>query len=143
MNHTLILRPAWTPFTIILMVIGFIVFWPLGLLMLAYILWGDRIPEFKANARTRGFARSGPGCFGGPRSMHRGPDRMYREESGNAAFDEYRERELRRLEEERRRLDQERQDFEAYVQNLRRAKDQEEFDRFMADRNASRNNGPV
>ncbi len=52
------------------------------------------------------------------------------------AFDEYRQRELRRLEEERRRLDEERREFETYVQNLRRAKDQEEFDRFMADRNA-------
>lgn len=33
------LRPAWTPLTILLMVLGFIMFWPLGLAMLAYILW--------------------------------------------------------------------------------------------------------
>ena len=41
------LRPAFTPLTIVLMVIGFIVAWPLGLLMLAYILWGERIPEIR------------------------------------------------------------------------------------------------
>ncbi|MGD9738059.1 MAG: DUF2852 domain-containing protein [Bauldia sp.] len=137
MTHTLTLRPGWSPLTIVLMVIGFMIAWPLGLIVLAYILWGDRIPEFKANARS--FSRSSGnawshGCYG-PRGMNR-------HESGNAAFDDYRARELRRLEEERRRLDQERRDFETYVQNLRRAKDQEEFDRFMADRNAGRNTGP-
>ena len=36
------IKPAWTPATIGLMVLGFVVFWPLGLAMLAYILWGDR-----------------------------------------------------------------------------------------------------
>ncbi len=41
------LRPAWTPLTIVLMVIGFTVAWPLGLLMLAYILFGERIPEVR------------------------------------------------------------------------------------------------
>jgi hypothetical protein len=129
MSHTLTIRPAWTPLTIFLMVIGFIVAWPLGLLMLAYILWGDRIPELRRSAesfRYRGgfsrYNRSGP--------------------SGNAAFDEYRRQELRRLDEERRRLDEERREFEAYVWNLRRAKDQEEFDRFMAQRQASSDRGP-
>jgi hypothetical protein len=43
MNETALLRPAWTPLTIALMVIGFVVFWPLGLVMLAYIIWGDRL----------------------------------------------------------------------------------------------------
>ena len=64
-------------------------------------------------------------------------------ESGNVAFDEYRNRELKRLDEERRRLEQERRDFEAYVQNLRRAKDQEEFNRFMADRDAPKGDAPL
>lgn len=138
MTHTLTLRPGWSPLTITLMVIGFLIAWPLGLIVLAYILWGDRIPEFRSTGRayTRSSRNSwSHGCFG-PRGVHRS-------QSGNAAFDEYRERELRRLEEERRRLDQERRDFETYVQNLRRAKDQEEFDRFMADRNSGRNTGPA
>jgi hypothetical protein len=41
---------------------------------------------------------------------------------------------LKRLDEERRKLEEERQEFEAYVQNLRRARDKEEFDRFRNDR---------
>ncbi len=121
MSHTLKIRLAWTPLTIFLMVVGFLVAWPLGLLMLAYILWGDRIPEFK---------RSGDAF----RARHGFKRYANAGVSGNAAFDDYRQRELQRLEEERRRLDEERREFEAYVWNLRRARDQEEFDRFMAQR---------
>jgi hypothetical protein len=130
MNHTLTIRPAWTPLTIALMVLGFMVFWPLGLAMLAYILWGDRLPEFGRG--TGGVRRNFSNAWGcNPRAR----------ETGNIAFDEYRERELKRLEEERRRLEEERREFETYVRNLRRAKDQEEFDRFMAERRASRSAG--
>ena len=35
MVHSYALRPAWTPITVVLMVIGFMLFWPLGLIMLA------------------------------------------------------------------------------------------------------------
>lgn len=126
------LRPAWTPLTILLMVVGFVVFWPLGLAMLAYILWGDRIPEIKRHfeGAKRDFKAEFSGC--GRRS--------YARSTGNAAFDEYRARELKRLEEERRKLDDERQEFETFMRNLARARDQEEFDRFMHDREARRNN---
>ena len=122
------LRPAWTPLTILLMVIGFIVFWPLGLAMLAYIIWGDRIPEVR-----RHFSEMRRD-FGG--SCRRRDRHAY--QSGNAAFDAYRERELRRLDEERRKLDEERREFEDFVDNLRRARDQEEFDRFRRERPSRR-----
>ncbi|MEP5513846.1 MAG: DUF2852 domain-containing protein, partial [Bauldia litoralis] len=61
--------------------------------------------------------------------------------TGNAAFDEYRTQELKRLEEERRKLEEERREFESFMHNLRRARDQEEFDRFMHDRETARKNG--
>ena len=47
--------------------------------------------------------------------------------SGNRAFDEYRQETLRRLEEEQ-------QEFSAYLDRLRVAKDKAEFDQFMAER---------
>ena len=55
-----LIRPDWTPATIALMVLGFIVFWPLGLAMLAYILFGDRLHAFKreANDKMDGFYKS-------------------------------------------------------------------------------------
>ena len=110
------MRPAWTPLNIALMVLGFIIFWPLGLAMLAYILWGDRLGDEFESLKEQ-FS-----SFQQPRS------------TGNVAFDDYRRRELDRLEAERRRLDEERREFSDFLRNLRRAKDQEEFDRFMADR---------
>jgi len=47
--------------------------------------------------------------------------------SGNTAFDDYRREMLRRLE-------QDHQDFRAFLERLRQAKDKAEFDQFMADR---------
>ena len=118
MSHNALFRPAWTPLTIALMVIGFVVFWPLGLAMLAYILWGDRFEDFLADVRGN-VRRAGAG------------------NSGNFAFDDYRQREIARLEEERRRLDEEREEFTEFLRNLRRAKDQDEFDRFMKERRSA------
>ncbi|MBP0437478.1 DUF2852 domain-containing protein [Tianweitania sediminis] len=126
MNTTALIRPAWTPATIALMVVGFMVFWPLGLAMLAYILWGDRLDGFKRSVNTEGFFRN---CGKNSRSKHYGFNR-----TGNVAFDDWRSAELERIEEERRKLDEARDEFDAYVRELRRAKDQEEFDRFMNNR---------
>jgi len=47
--------------------------------------------------------------------------------TGNRAFDDYREETLRRLEEEAN-------EFQAFLQRLRHAKDKAEFDQFMAER---------
>jgi hypothetical protein len=113
-------KPAW----IVLMILGFIVFWPVGLALLAFLLWSGRM-----------------GC-----GTHRGPGRWHFDEkarefkgprwrdwarrqpsSGNVAFDEYREQTLRRLE-------QEHEEFMEFLRNLRQAKDKAEFDQFMAER---------
>jgi len=125
MTNTAMFRPGWTPITLGLMVLGFVIFWPLGLAVLAYILWGDRLEgKFNINLATRA----------------NGDAKQYRHRywqggnTGNAAFDEYRKNEFERLEAERRKLEEERAEFETFLANLRRAKDQEEFDRFMADR---------
>jgi biopolymer transport protein ExbB/TolQ len=130
MNQSALIRPEWTPATIALMVLGFVVFWPLGLAMLAYILFGDRLRDFKrdANARADGF-------FSGlRRSSRRSPFATGTYSTGNVAFDEWRKAELDRMEEERRRMDEMREEFDSYLRELRRAKDQEEFDRFMRER---------
>ena len=131
------LRPAWTPLTIFLMILGFILFWPLGLAMLAYILWGDRFHQMVDDARAQ---YRGGRWMGDKPVFSRVPPMMRPQATGNVAFDEYRGAELRRLEEERRKLDAMRDEFDVYLRNLRRAKDREEFDRFMNER--ERGNGP-
>ncbi|MCF3639942.1 DUF2852 domain-containing protein [Rhizobium sp. TRM95111] len=136
MNQSALIRPDWTPATIALMVLGFVVFWPLGLAMLAYILFGERLKGFRKDANEAAdgffdaFKRKGGACR--RRAYHR-------YSTGNVAFDDWRDAELKRLEEERHKLDEMREEFDAYVRELRKAKDQDEFDRFMRER---RSGGP-
>jgi len=136
MRSNPVIRPGFHPMSVGLMVLGFVVAWPLGLAMLAYMLWGDRMQAFFAGVRD-GYERS---RFAADlrRGFSGGFGATGFTSTGNAAFDAYRAAELERLEAERRRLDEERRDFEAYMAHLRRARDQEEFDRFKAERAARR-----
>jgi hypothetical protein len=105
-------KGAW----IAAMVLGFIVFWPVGLALLAYMIWSKRMFNGSCATRTR-HARH---AFSS---------------SGNSAFDAYKQDTLRRLEEE--------QDaFEAFLQRLREAKDKAEFDQFMEDRSKRAKDDP-
>ena len=127
MTRSFPLRQEWNGFNIFLMIVGFILFWPLGLAMIAYILWGDKISDMFRQAKER-HSSEGRSC--------RKNRNSYRP-TGNVAFDEYREEKLKQLEEERKRLHQMQEDFDDFLYNLRKARDQEEFDRFMKNRDNS------
>jgi len=105
------------------MVLAFIAFWPLGLAVLAFLLGSGRIGGRwgRRNGQPGAAWGNGGGC------AWQGWRREEGASSGNAAFDEYRQDTLRRLEEEQR-------DFAAFLERLRFAKDKAEFDQFMADR---------
>ncbi len=121
MRSTTITNDLPMPIWIALMVLGFIVFWPLGLILLAYLIWSGKMMcciGRLAPWKNAGFKRW--------HTPYRGSN-----STGNAAFDEYREATLRRLEEERR-------EFAQFLERLRRAKDQDEFDRFMSEQAARR-----
>lgn len=133
---------------VVLMILGFVWWWPIGLLILGFMI-----------ARRR---RYGYGCapqyngqtpmMGAPPHMDRWERKMARAEqkverarakferfvggrgdwfahssSGNAAFDDYRTQTLNRLE-------QEQHEFKDFLERLRFAKDRSEFDQFMAER---------
>jgi hypothetical protein len=123
------------PALVALAVIGFIVFWPVGLALVVYMIWSGRMfcgrhghygrwytPEERDAARAEWRAR---------REEWRSWKRRHRwgrdTSSGNVAFDEYREETLRKLDEEQR-------EFREYLDRLRSAKDRAEFDQFMAER---------
>jgi len=53
--------------------------------------------------------------------------------SGNTAFDEWRDGEIRRIEAQRRDLETRLQEFEGFVDKLKRAKDRATFERFVAE----------
>ncbi len=127
-----LIRPAWTPVTIAMMIVGFMIFWPLGLAMIAYIIWGDRLDQFKSDVNKATDKAS---------DMFSKAPSFGHARTGNVAFDDWREGELKRLHEERIKLDEMRADFDDYARELRRAKDEEEFDRFMAHRAKQVDNG--
>ena len=108
-------------FEIALMVLGFVLFWPLGLAILFLIFW----------RRSYGEGGSLPGW------MSRNPAFLARD-SGNSAFEEWKRSELDRLEAERRRLADAQREFSEFLDRLRRAKDRDEFDRFMMERTGQR-----
>jgi len=93
---------AW----IAIMIVAFVLAWPVGVVILAYLIWSKRMF-----------------CCSKRRQWH--TERA--KPTGNAAFDDYRTETLRRLEEEQSA-------FEGFLERLRRAKDQAEFDQFMAER---------
>ena len=127
----------WTAFEIMAMVLGFIVFWPIGLAILGYKFWqrkngGDDLQTFATSKwrEARGAMAGAPWAQGGPWAG----SRFTGATSGNAAFDEWKAAELARLEQERRKLEEAHREFAEYMDNVRKAKDREEFDRFMNER---------
>jgi len=101
-------KGAW----IAAMVLGFIFFWPVGLALLAYMIWSKRM--FSKSCRSRSHTSR--------RTVHAAA-----KTSGNRAFDAYKADTLRRLEDEQA-------NFENFLERLREAKDKAEFDQFMDER---------
>jgi len=111
-----------TPIWVALLVLSFVVFWPVGLALLAFLLTSGRLGSHR-----------GHWCAGRmSRKRERWARPYWHGQSGNSAFDEYRDQTLQRLEEEQ-------QEFHEFLKQLRMAKDRTEFDRFMANRAARAN----
>jgi hypothetical protein len=132
---------------LILMILGFMWWWPLGLIILALLIASGRIGCWHRPI----YAGGGPmGCWN--HGTDRWDDKMARMQekmdrvrakmdtfrnradwwgnpptSGNRAFDDYRSETLKRLEDEQR-------EFKDFLERLRFAKDRSEFDQFVAER---------
>lgn len=109
-------------------ILGFIFAWPLALAYLVWKMLGYPLPNEARTFLDQNFGW----LYGSDRFASRFASGVH--PSGNSAFEEYRRRELERLEEERRRLDEESRAFAEFLEELKRARDREEFDAFMARR---------
>ena len=131
---------------IILTVLGFMWWWPVGLLILGFLIARRKFGSWRhpmyAGDGTMLDWRHGSDRW--ERKMVRMQDKMERmrarvdqvrsggdwfapSSSGNRAFDDYRAETLKRLEDEQR-------EFKDFLGQLRFAKDRAEFDQFMAAR---------
>jgi hypothetical protein len=118
-NLNAIPAPVW----IALAIVGFVIWWPLGLMVIACLIWSGKMWccgmgfdhwGYRADNVSPVWSRNSAGDRPSPAS-------------GNRAFDEYRIETLRRLEEEQR-------EFRTFLDRLRMAKDKAEFDQFMSER---------
>ncbi len=127
-------RGSWSPLNIAAMIGGFIIYWPLGLAVLAYNIFaqpGDFsrwVDQAKAKLRQHRHRHHHEPAY----------DRAPYGTTGNAAFDDYRDQMMQTLDEERERLEQEVQAFRRFQEELRQTRDREEFDRFMAEKRPRR-----
>jgi Protein of unknown function (DUF2852) len=118
-------KPAW----IGLMVVSFILFWPLGLVVFGYLIGSGRMACWAHGGGERWqrrVERMQQRMERMQATAERWGGRRYGHPSGNRAFDEYRAEALRRLEEEQR-------EFMEFLDRLRHARDKAEFDQFMAE----------
>src|SRR5947208_16426854 len=121
------LNTPWHPGWIAVTILGFIVWWPIGLALLFFTLgsrrmscwsnqdrWQNKMErmQYKMDRMRGRMERRGFGFGFGPPT------------SGNRAFDEYRRETLQRLEEEQ-------VEVKNILDHLRHAKDKEEHDQFM------------
>jgi uncharacterized protein DUF2852 len=100
-------RPAW----IFLTILGFMVWWPVGFMILAFIIGSGRMGCGYLQDKLERLGRCDWSGYHG----------------SNRAFDEYRAETLKRMEDEQR-------EFRDFLARLRQAKDKAEFDQFMAER---------
>ena len=133
-------RPAW----IVLTILGFIFFWPVGLALLAFSIWSRRMGcwhygDGHGGHSDRWQRRAERWREHMAEHAQRKTERWFRHEhrhsSGNRAFDEYRTETLRRLEEEQG-------EFMEFLDRLRMAKDKAEFDEFLNERRRRAAEGP-
>lgn len=100
---------------LVAMVLGFIVFWPIGLAILAYNFF-----------RRKGWDL--------PITTPPGQYFWSRPATGNSAFEDWRRTEIERIERERQKLAEAEREFAGFLDELKKVKDREEFDRFMNSR---------
>jgi hypothetical protein len=94
------------------MVGGFILYWPVGLAVLAYILWSQSMGRQNGHWIDRAKAALGIA-------------------SGNSAFEAHKASVLRGLEARRQKLVEEERQFALHMDRVRMAKDKAAFDDFI------------
>jgi hypothetical protein len=122
----------WKPVDLVVLALAFAVYWPLGLIVLAWKLWNDRQPvpqdlgdllQGAANKLQQGF----DGVMGGFSSGSAAPGAPTL--TGNAAFDAHIREEWARIEADQRRLTEEIEAFRTFMAS-ERSGDRDLYERF-------------
>lgn len=110
----------WSGMNIFFMVLGFVFFWPVGLVILFWILSGRHVRDLPAAIK-----RKWQDTFGGSRrSLH--------SDSDNTVFNAYQQTQYDRISEIKEEIGDRARRFREFRADAQRRKDDEEFNQFMA-----------
>lgn len=112
-------RQKWSAVNITGMVLGFVLFWPLGLAMLFWILSGRDVVDLPAFIRSKW-------------TQFRGNHNQTSGNSDNVIFNEYQQTQRDRIQEIEEEIRKRETHFREYRENASRQKDRTEFDDFMS-----------
>lgn len=121
-------RGNWSGLNIAAMVVGFMVFWPVGLFMLYWIIKGRSVKELPQSIREQWSKMTG--------SWHGHGDGP----SNNVVFNEFQQTQYDRIREIRDEIKERSSRFAEFRAKVKRRADEEEFNRFM-DEPPVRNDG--
>ena len=116
----------WSGFNITAMILGFILFWPLGLLILFSNMSGRDVRELPRGLRDM--------WNGAKASFNRNSEMGKSGSSDNDVFNEYQQTQYDRIHEIKEEIKTRTQRFKEFRENLKRRANEEEFNRFMADK---------
>lgn len=111
----------WSGANIFAMVLGFVIFPPLGLVVLFWTLAGHPIQELPEAVRNKWQQFKAGGC------------KHSEARTDNAVFNEYQQTQYDRIREIKEEIGNRAERFKTFRSDAKRRADQEEFDRFMSD----------
>ncbi len=109
----------WSGINIAIMVVSFVFFWPVGLLVLYWILKGRDARDLPAAIREK--VQGATGLWGNKHSY-----------SGNAVFNEFQQTQYDRIREIKDEIKERSNRFKDFRSDAKRRADEEEFNRFMS-----------
>ena len=116
----------WSGFNITAMILGFVLFWPLGLLILFSNMSGRDVRELPRGLRD---------MWSSAKASFNHNDRYGKSDhSENDVFDEYQQTQYDRIHEIKEEIKSRSQRFKEFRASLKRRANEEEFNRFMADK---------
>ncbi len=110
----------WSVTNIVAMVIGFVLFWPIGLFILYWILKGRNVTDMRSHLAEK---------------WHRfkGNEATEASGTGNQVFNEYQQTQFDRIREIKDEIKERARRFADFRSDAKRRADEEEFRRFMDD----------
>ena len=111
----------WSGINIAAMVLGFVIFWPIGLFILYWIVTGRSVSEIPRKMRNQWSKLTRKSEFNGNHT------------TDNTVFNEFQQTQYDRIREIKDEIKERSRRFSEFRENAKRRADEEEFNRFMSE----------